>query len=98
MHYKLYTTSSFGETTTHLHADNCMGQNYMLQYLMWRTLGPATDITLSFLLVAYKICQTFGLFKQLYRRTKVSCIDEIAAVANASATVNVAQLVGTQEA
>ena len=94
--HNFFEVHGLGETTTHLHADNCTGQNknnYMLQYLMWRTLvGLHTDITLSF-----DPDWTFGLFKQLHRRTKVSCSDDIAAVANASATVNVAQLVGTQE-
>ena len=36
----------------------------------------------------------FGLFKQRYRRTFVSCLDDIAKVVNVD--VNVAQLVGTQ--
>ena len=38
----------------------------------------------------------FGLFKQRYRRTFVSCLNDIADVVNSSADVNVAQLVGTQ--
>ena len=38
----------------------------------------------------------FGLFKQRYRRTFVSCLDGVAEVVNSSADVNVAQLVGTQ--
>ena len=38
----------------------------------------------------------FGLFKQKYRRTFVSCLDDVVEVVNSSADVNVAQLVGTQ--
>ena len=38
----------------------------------------------------------FGLFKQRYRRTFVSSLDDVADVLNSSADVNVAQLVGTQ--
>ena len=39
----------------------------------------------------------FGLFKQVFRRTKVSCIEDIATVVEVSAEVNTSQLVGTQE-
>jgi hypothetical protein len=38
----------------------------------------------------------FGLFKQRYRRTIVSCLEDAVDVVNSSADVNVAQLVGTQ--
>ena len=38
----------------------------------------------------------FGLFKQRYRRTFVSSLDDVVEVVNTSADVNVAQLVGTQ--
>ena len=38
----------------------------------------------------------FGLFKQRYRRTFVSSLDDVVDVVNTSADVNVAQLVGTQ--
>ena len=38
----------------------------------------------------------FGLFKQRYRRTFVSSLNDVAEVVNTSADVNVAQLVGTQ--
>ena len=39
----------------------------------------------------------FGLFKQAFCRTKVGCLDDIARVVENSATVNHAQLVGTQD-
>ena len=38
----------------------------------------------------------FGLFKQRYRRTFVSSLEDVAIAVNSSADVNVAQLVGTQ--
>ena len=38
----------------------------------------------------------FGVFKRKYRRTKVSCLDDIKKVAEESAIVNLCQLVGTQ--
>lgn len=38
----------------------------------------------------------FGLFKQRYRRTFVSSLDDVVEVVNTSADANVAQLVGTQ--
>ena len=93
-----------GERKAHLHADNCCGQNknnYMLQYLLWRTMvGLHEEITLSFLLVGHtKFAPDwcFGLFKQVFRRTKVDCIEDIAKAVNVSAEVNTSQLVGTQE-
>ena len=94
----------FGETNLHLHADNCGGQNknrFMMQYLMWRVLvGLNDEIKMSFLLVGHtKFAPDwcFGLFKQLFQRTKVGCLDDIAAVVERSATVNHPQLVGTHD-
>jgi hypothetical protein len=37
------------------------------------------------------------LFKQAYRRTRIGCLDDIVRVVESSATVNHAQLVGTQD-
>ena len=62
--------------------------------------GLHREITLSFMLVGYtKFAPdwSFGLFKQRYRRTFVSCLDDIFDVVNSSADVNVAQLVGSQD-
>ena len=67
-----------GEKEVFLHADNCSGQNknnFMLWYLAWRAMtGRHTQITLSFLVVGHTKFSPdwcFGLFKRLYRRTKL---------------------------
>ena len=56
-------------------------------------------ITMSFMLVGHTKFSPdwcFGLFKQRYRCTFVSCLEDVVDVVNSSADVNVAQLVGTQ--
>lgn len=72
-----------------------------LQYMAWRVMtGLHQRITLSFMLVGHpKFAPNwcFGLFKQRYRCTFVSSLNDVANVVNSSADVNVAQLVGTQE-
>lgn len=72
----------------------------LLQYLAWRVLtGLHRTVRMSFMLVGHtKFAPDwcFGLFKQRYRRTFVSSLDDVVDVVNTSADVNVAQLVGTQ--
>ena len=72
-----------------------------MQYLAWRMLaGLNNSITLSFLIVGHTKFSPdwcFGLFKQMYRRSKIGCLDDIARVIDESAVVNHAQLVGTQD-
>jgi len=94
-----------GETSVHLHCDNCSGQNknrYMLWYLLWRCcLGLHHEITLNFLVTGHtKFAPDwcFGLFKRMFRRSSVSCLDDIAAVMRKStvSTLNVPQLVGKE--
>ena len=61
--------------------------------------GLHRSITLSFMIVSHTKFSPdwcFGLFKQKYRRTYVSSLEDIVTVVNSSADVNVAQLVGTQ--
>ena len=91
---------SLGEKEVYLTADNCTGQsenNAMIQYLLLCTLTDQhTDITLSFLVVGHTTFSPdwrFGLFKRLYKRTKVGSLKGIAEVANKSAECNFAQLV-----
>ena len=72
----------------------------MIQYLMWRCMvGLHKEITLTFLVVGHtKFAPDwcFGLLKRKYRKQQVGCLDDIARVVNTSATVNIAQLCGTQ--
>ena len=72
-----------------------------MQYLAWRVLtGLNNRITLSFLIVGHTKLSPdwcFGLFKQVFRRSKVGCLDDIARVVEKSTVVNHAQLVGTQD-
>ena len=61
--------------------------------------GLHSRIQYSFLLVGHTKFSPdgcFGLLKRRFRRTKVSCLDELADVVNQSADINHAQLVGTQ--
>lgn len=94
-----------GECSVHLHCDNCSGQNknrFMIWYLLWRcSQMKHKEITLNFLITGHtKFAPDwcFGLFKQLYRRTSVSCLDDIVSVVNNSTltNVNIAQLVGDE--
>ena len=62
-------------------------------------VGLHIQIILSFLIVGHTKFSPdwcFGLLKQRFRRTKVSCLAELEQVVNTSAEANVAQLVGTQ--
>ena len=94
----------FGESSIHIHADNCSGQNknrFMMQYLMWRVeAGLNVEIKMSFLLVGHtKFApdSCFGLFKRLFRKTKVGCLEDVVAVVERSGAINHAQLVGTHD-
>ena len=63
-------------------------------------VGLNVSITLSFLPVRHTKFSPdwcFGLFKQKFRLADVGCLNDIADVVRTSATVNSAQLVGTQE-
>ena len=69
----------------------------LLQYLAWRVLtGLHHTVRMSFMLVGHtKFAPDwcFGLFKQRYRRTFVSSLDDVVDVVNTSADVNVAPVV-----
>lgn len=103
--HNFFENYGFGEKDVDLHCDNCSGQNknkLLLWYLCWRTLcGPHTSVKLHFLVVGHtKFAPDwcFGLFKQQFRRTEVSCLDDIAKAVCASTQVgvNVPQLVGDE--
>ena len=85
----------------HLHADNCVGQNknrFVMAYFMWRVrTGQHKEITASFMPVGHTKFSPdwcFGLFKRPFKQTEITCLDEIAQVAENSAQCNHAQLVG----
>ena len=69
-----------------------------MAYLLWRVMvGLNEEVTISFLLVGHtKFAPDwgFGLFKQLFRKTKVATIHDIADVVRKSAVVNHPQLIG----
>ena len=98
--HHFFSTHTFGESSVHLHADNCSGQNknrHVIAYLMWRVLtGRHKQITLSFLIVGHTKFSPdtcFGLIKRLYRRTYVGCLDDISKMVSNSSVVNKPQLV-----
>ena len=104
--HHFFENYGLGEKTMFLNADNCSGQNKnsaMLWYLCWRVfVGLHTSITISFLLTGHtKFAPDwcFGLFKQTFRRTRVSCLDDIVGCVNSSTVtgVNMAQLVGSED-
>ena len=95
-----------GEMHLRLHADNCSGQNKnnaMLHYLCWRCLtGRHTSAQISFMMAGHTkfSCDwCFGLVKRLFRRTSVSCLEDICDVVRQSTAIsgiNIPQLVGDQ--
>ena len=68
---------------------------------MWRVLtGLHRCVTLSFMMVGHtKFAPDgcFGLLKRRLRRERVSCLDDLATVVEASGEVNIAQLVGRED-
>ena len=68
---------------------------------MWRVLtGQHDSITISFMMVGHtKFAPDwcFGFLKQRFRREKVSCLNDLAAVVSASSKHNIPQLVGKED-
>ena len=102
MLHHFFEAHGLGESSVHLHADNCTGQNknrFMMYYLMWRVLtGLHEEVKISFLPVGHtKFAPDwcFGLLKQRFRRTKIGDLDDIANCVSLSSSVNVPQLVGS---
>ena len=62
--------------------------------------GLSKTISLSSMIVGHTKFMPdscFGLLKQRMRRTNIKCLDDIVRTINKSASVNHAQLVGTQD-
>jgi hypothetical protein len=83
--HDIFEHYGLGESDLALHCDNCAGQNKnnaMLWYLAWRVAtGLHRTISLNFMIAGHtKFAPDwcFGLIKQKFRRTNVSCLDEIA--------------------
>ena len=98
-----FMNHGLGEKHVHLHADNCGGQNKnstMVHYLLYRVMtGLHDEIHLSFMITGHTKFSPdwcFGLWKKKYRQTKVSSLTELAEVVNTSASVNFAELVGSE--
>jgi len=103
LHY-FFENYGLGETSVHLHCDNCSGQNknrIVLWYCAWRVVtGLHQSISLYFIVAGHtKFAPDwcFGLVKQAFRRHVVSSLQEMASVVNGSAVVNMAQLIGTED-
>ena len=94
-----------GETSVHLHADNCSGQNknnYFVWYLAWRTiLQLHRSVRYSFLIAGHtKFApdRCFCIIKKSYKQNYISSIYEFANMVELSSSgVNKAQLVGTHD-
>ncbi|XP_068754155.1 uncharacterized protein [Montipora capricornis] len=95
-----------GETSVHLHADNCTGQNKnncFLWYLSWRVIHQLHhSISYSFLIAGHTKFgpdRCFGLIKKSYKVNYVSSLYEFAQMVETSSStgVNKAQLVGTHD-
>ena len=74
--HHFFANYGLGETSVHLHCDNCSGQNknkFMIWYLAWRILSNLhTSITVNFMIAGHtKFAPDwcFGLLKQKYRNT-----------------------------
>ena len=103
MHY-FFSNYGLGETSTHLHYDNCSGQNknrFVLWYCAWRCcVGLHQSITLNFLVAGHTKFGPdgcFGLLKRAFKRSAVSSLKELAEVVEGSACLNEVQLVGLED-
>lgn len=86
-----FANYGIGEKIVNLHCDNCSGQNknnYLIWYLLWRVMCGLHDrIELHFLVAGHtKFAPDwcFGLLKQRYRKSVVSCLDDLVQVVTSS--------------
>ena len=104
MHH-FFKYHGLGETSVHLHADNCSGQNknnFFIWYLVWRTiLQLHLSVRYSFLITGHTKFgpdRCFGIIKRSYKLTYISSLYEFANMVQSSTTGgNKAQLVGTHD-
>ena len=105
--HHFFNNYGVGETNVDLHCDNCSGQNknnFMLWYCAWRTIHQMHVKLGVHLLIAghtkFGPDWCFGLFKQVYRRSRVDTLADIATVMAKSSEekgVNLSQLVGHED-
>ena len=94
-----------GETSVHLHADNCSGQNknnYFIWYLAWRTILQLHHfVRYSFLIAGHTKFgpdRCFGIIKRSYKLNYISSIYEFGSMVESSSSgINKAELVGTHD-
>ncbi|XP_070565258.1 uncharacterized protein [Ptychodera flava] len=94
LHHHL-SDHSLGEKQCSFHADNCGGQNKnksVLHYMSWRTsTGLHDEIQIHFMEPGHTKCicdACFGKVRQLYRRSDVDTVDQLATLVNKSANIN----------
>ena len=104
--HHFFANYGLGETSVHLHCDNCSGQNknkFMIWYLAWRILSNLhTSITVNFMIADHtKFAPDwcFGLLKQKYRNTHISSLTDLSNTVTASTVkgINIPQLAGTED-
>lgn len=96
-----------GEQHLTLHCDNCSGQNknrWVLFYFAWRVMkGLHTTVSINFMPPGHtKFAPDwcFGLVKKTFRRSHVSCLEDLVEVVRESSPVghnNIPQLVGLED-
>lgn len=106
LHY-FFENFGLGEREVHLHCDNCSGQNknrWVLFYFAWRVLkGLHHSVTINFMPPGHtKFAPdwSFGLMKRCFRRSHVSCLDDLSDVVSNSTPesgVNIPQLAGRED-
>ncbi|XP_005096678.1 uncharacterized protein LOC101853080 [Aplysia californica] len=102
--HHFFETHGLGESAVSLHCDNCSGKNkngFVLAYLRRRVLrGLHTEITLNFMIAGHTkfspdLC--FGLLKRKFQQAEVHCLEGMCRVVEESSSVNVPQLVETED-
>ncbi|GFR69773.1 hypothetical protein ElyMa_002057900 [Elysia marginata] len=93
-----------GESHVHLSADSHNGlskTDCLLQYLSWRVhTRRHLNIKISFVVTGHTRLSCdwfFGLFKRMYRRSRVDCLNDLVRVMTESCPRNIAQKCGTED-